>query len=280
MDETRQTEDEHAALWNGRSGCVWVDAREQLDGLFQPFEQLLAGVVAARPESRVLDVGCGTGATTLAALRRLGPRGSCTGVDISAPMLAAARERAEAAGLPARFVLADAQTHPFEPASFDLLISRFGVMFFADPVAAFANLRRAAADDAELRFIAWRDPAENPFMTTASRAAAPLLPDLPVSEPNAPGQFGFADPDRVRAILAGGGWRAIDLQPLDVTLTMPASQLVPYVTRLGPVGIALKDRDEQTRARIVESVRPAFDPYVHGDEVRFTAACWSIGANA
>ena len=145
------------------------------------------------PERRVLDVGCGTGSTTLAVARLLGAKGRCTGIDISEPMIAAARARAEREGTPASFIRADAQTHAFEPASFDMIISRFGVMFFDDSVRAFANLRRAARDDAELRFIAWRSAAENPFMTTAERAAAPLLPNLPARRPDAPGQFAFAD---------------------------------------------------------------------------------------
>ena len=160
---------------------------------------------APDPGSRVLDVGCGTGSTTLAVARRLGAKGRCIGIDISEPMIAAARARAEREGTPASFIRADAQTHAFEPASFDMIISRFGVMFFDDSVRAFANLRRAARDDAELRFIAWRSAAENPFMTTAERAAAPLLPNLPARRPDAPGQFAFADRRRVYSILEESG---------------------------------------------------------------------------
>lgn len=281
MDDTREIENHNAALWNGGAGRAWVAAQELLDQLFQPFEQALtAAVAAARPQARVLDVGCGTGATTLAAQRGLGPQGACTGVDISEPMVALARERAEREGLPARFVVADAQHHQFEAKSFDLVISRFGVMFFADPVAAFANLRRASADDGELRLVTWRSPDENPFMTTASRAAAPLLPDLPAPRPEPSGQFGFSDPERVESILTDGGWSAIDHQPLDAICTLPRAQLIPYLTRFGPVGLLLQDADEQTRAQVVEQVLPAFDPYVDGDVVRFTAACWSVGARA
>jgi SAM-dependent methyltransferase len=272
--------DEQATLWNGTSGHAWVDAQAALDGMFQPFEDLLADEVSARPGGRILDVGCGTGSTTLAAARRAGATGSCLGIDISEPMIAAARARVAREGSPATFLCADAQSYAFAPASVDLMISRFGVMFFDDPVRAFANLRRAASGGAEVRFIAWRSPADNPFMTTAERAAAPLLPAIPPRRPDAPGQFAFADPHRVDRILDDAGWSARDVRPIDVACTLPTGDLLGYVTRLGPLGRVLPDADDRTRAQVIATVRPAFDPYVHGDEVRFTAACWMIGARA
>lgn len=269
-----------AALWNGHAGRAWVDTQAVLDPMFQPLEDRLVEAVCARHARRVLDVGCGTGSTTLAVARRLSATGQCLGVDISAPMIQAARARAEREATSARFVHADAQTHAFEPASFDMIVSRLGVMFFDDPVAAFANLRRAARDGAALWFVAWRSGADNPFMTTAERAAAPLLPNLPPRQPGAPGQFAFADRERVTAILSASGWADIDIQPLDVECTLPERELVPFFSRLGPVGLALQDVDSQTRARAVDAVRTAFEPYVYGVEVRYTAACWVVCARA
>ncbi|WP_164010610.1 class I SAM-dependent methyltransferase [Pyxidicoccus trucidator] len=280
MEVTHPPDDEQTKLWNGRAGRTWVEMQELLDQLFKPFEDLLVEAVPAESGGRVLDVGCGTGSVLLAVARRLGAKGRCTGIDISEPMISAARARAEREGTPASFICANAQLHAFEPASFDLLISRFGVMFFDDPVRAFANLRQAARHDAELRFIAWRSAAENPFMTTAERAAAPLLPNLPARRPGAPGQFAFADPSRVSSILEESGWAEIDIQPIDVACTLPEKELVRYLTRLGPVGMFLQEADDRTRTQVIETVRAAFEPYVHGAEVRFTAACWSIGARA
>ncbi|WP_163988403.1 class I SAM-dependent methyltransferase [Pyxidicoccus caerfyrddinensis] len=280
MDVTPPPDDEQTKLWNGLAGRAWVDAQELLDSMFKPFEDLLIEAVSAESGGRVLDVGCGTGSTTLAAARRLGAKGRCIGIDISEPMIAAARARAEREGTPAGFIRANAQSHAFEPASFDMIISRFGVMFFDDPVRAFANLRRAARPDAELRFIAWRSPAETPFMTTAERAAAPLLPNLPARRPEAPGQFAFADRRRVSSILEESGWAGIDIRPIDVACTLPEKELVRYLTRLGPVGLMLQQVDDRTRTQVIETVRAAFEPYVHGAEVRFTAACWKVSAVA
>jgi hypothetical protein len=153
-------------------------------------------------------------------------------------------------------------------------------MFFDDPVRAFANLRRAARDGAEFRFVAWRSPAENPFMTTAERAAAPLMASIPPREPNAPGQFAFADRDRVFAILQAGGWSDIDIRPIDATCTLPEKELVGYFTRFGPLGRVIREIDDSTRMQVVSKVRAEFDPYVHGTEVRFTGACWMVRARA
>jgi ubiquinone/menaquinone biosynthesis C-methylase UbiE len=280
MDTTRHTDDEQHALWNGIAGSAWVEAQGLLDQVFKPFEDLLIDAALAGSACHVLDVGCGTGSTTLAVAQRLGANGSCTGIDISEPMIGAARARAEREGNAARFICADAGRYAFGESAFDTIISRFGVMFFDDAVHAFANLRRAARSGAELRCIVWRSPEENPFMTTAERAAAPLLPNMPVRRPDEPGQFAFADERRVRRILEQSGWSEIEIRPIDVACTFPEKELIHYLTRLGPLGRILPEVDDHTRAQVIKTVRAAFDPFVYAAEVHFGAACWAIGARA
>jgi SAM-dependent methyltransferase len=280
MDVTYETDNEQTALWNGLAGRAWVEGQALLDHVFRPLEDLLVEAVTAGSGGRALDVGCGTGSTTLAVARRLGAKTRCVGIDISEPMIAAAWARAEREGTPAHFIRADAQTYAFERAGFDTIVSRLGVMFFNDFVRAFANLRDAARDDGEIRIIAWRSAAENAFMTTAERAAAALLPNIPVRQPDAPGQFAFADRRRVQRILEESGWADIDIQPIDVACTFPEKELVGYLTRFGPLGRILPDVDEQTRSHVIETVRHAFDPYVQGADVHFNAACWMVGARA
>jgi SAM-dependent methyltransferase len=280
MNVTDQSDNPQAALWNGPAGHAWVETQELLDQILKPFADLLVEAVSSAPGGRVLDVGCGTGGTTLSLARKLGANGISSGIDISAPMIAAARARAERESTAATFVLADAQTHAFDLASFDAIVSRFGVMFFDDPVRAFTNLRRAACDGAVLRFVAWRSAAENPFMTTAECAAAPLLPNLPARRPDAPGQFAFADPQRVRTILEQSAWSHIDIRPIDVACSLPEKDLMRYVTRLGPVGLILHEVDDHTRLRVIDTLRRAFDSYIRGAQVHFTAACWMVDARA
>jgi SAM-dependent methyltransferase len=278
MNGTHDSQHEQKELWNGAAGRAWVDAQAVLDRLFTPLEVRLVEAVTATSAHTVLDVGCGTGSTTLAMARALAPHGRTIGVDISEPMIALARARAAEERAPSEFICADAQTHAFDPRSVDMITSRFGVMFFSDPVQAFSNLRRAARSDAQLRLIVWRSAEENPFMTTAERAAAPLLPDLPPRRPDGPGQFAFANRDHVQSILETSGWLGIDFQRLDVVCTLEEEDLARYATRLGPVGMFLQNADEDTRARIAHAIRSAYDPYVHGGEVRFTAACWMVSA--
>ena len=279
MDDIRQSGEDQTALWNV-ARCAWVDAQETLDRMYEPVEHLLVDAIMAGAPRRVLDVGCGTGATTLAVARRLGAAGECVGVDISEPMLDAARARAAREDARATFIRADAETHPFEPSSFDAVMSRFGVMFFGDSVRAFANLRRGVRSGAALRFVAWRSAEENPFMTTAERAAAPLVPNLPPRVPDAPGQFAFANDRRVHDILAKSGWMEIDIQAADFQCTMPEAELAMHATRFGPLGRALHEADDRTRARVADAIRAAFEPYVHGAEVRYVAACWMVAARA
>lgn len=264
-------------LWNGHGGQIWVAQQAILDGLFQPMADLL---VAELPETvtQLLDIGCGTGASLLAAAAAR-PSAHCTGVDISAPMLAMARGRAESAGLDADFFVADAQRHPLPSAHFDWIQSRLGVMFFEDSQAAFSNLHRAATPGAGLRFIAWRSAEENPFMTTAERAIGPAL-DLPARIPGAPGQFAFADGERVHRRLQAAGWKEVEVMAVDLPCTLPREALPTHVGQLGPVGVALRSIPAERADQLLSRALSAFTPFIEGDQVRVDAACWLIRARA
>lgn len=278
---TAQANRDQSALWNDAAGQTWTEMQGVLDRMLAPFGQRLLAAGFPGEGGRVLDIGCGAGATTLGMARRLGPDGLCLGVDISGPLVAAAKASAEVQAVDAAaFVQADAQTYGFDADDFDAVISRFGVMFFDDPEAAFANIRRAARPGAKLTFLAWRSPAENPFMTTAARAAAPFLPPIPVPAPDAPGQFGFADSERVRRVLAASGWRDVDVSPVDIATKVAEADLQAYVTRLGPAGLVMRDLDAPTRTRAAEAIHAAFEPFVQGGAARFTGACWLGTARA
>lgn len=272
-----------AQLWNGIGGRAWVDLAAVLDHTLKPFEELLVDWVAATPiapRRRVLDIGCGTGATTLALAQRLGPDLKCTGLDISEPMIDLARTRAHAQQVPVDFIVGDAQSFSFPVASFDVLTSRFGVMFFNDPVAAFTNLRRAARSGGRMVFVCWRGPEENPFMSTAERVVGPLLPALSPQIVGRPGPVAFADPDRLRHILDKSGWTGSTIAAIDALCTMPERDLMPYLTQMGPVGRMLPNVDDITRAHVVAALDKGHAQFVFDGEVRYTAACWMVDATA
>jgi SAM-dependent methyltransferase len=275
-------EGEQAQLWNGVGAKGWVELEGLMDRLFRPVEEVLVeAVVAAAPPAgaRVLDVGCGTGATTVAIARTLGPGASCTGLDVSEPMLGAARARAAREGLDVRFVRADAQRHVVDPGGVDVVASRFGVMFFDDPVAAFANLRRATADGGSLRAVVWRSAEDNPFMSVADEAAATVV-EVPPRPVEGPGAFALADPDGTRALLGRAGWSAVELTPLDLDCSMPEADLPDYATRIGPLGRALAEADDATRQRAAEVAVPAYERFVRAGRVHLPVACWLVRATA
>ncbi len=195
------------AYWNGENGDKWARLQERLDGLFAPISAAAVAAAAPRPGDRVLDIGCGCGDTVLALAEAVGPLGSVTGVDISGPMLAVAGHRIAARELAQAAVLrADAATEPFAPGSVDLVFSRFGVMFFDAPSEAFINIRRAMKPGGRLVFACWRPFRENPWFHTPYEAAAPHLPEQEKADPEAPGPFAFAEPERVTRILGVAGF--------------------------------------------------------------------------
>ncbi len=280
MNKTHNIQSDMKTLWNGAAGNAWVESQSLLDEMFKPIEQALVKAAIDSGASNVLDIGCGAGTTTLTCSRALGEKGKLTGLDISAPLIEAANLQAKKTKSLAQFVCADAQEYTFASNAFDLIISRFGVMFFSDPVVAFTNLHKAANEEARLHMYAWRHPGVNDFMTTAMRAAAPFLPPMPKPEPNTAGQFGFADPDYVMSVLEEAGWKDAKLEKVDFLCSFPAEQIEQYNTRLGVLGTLLPELDENVRNKIISVVNAAFEKFISADRAQFTAACWKITARA
>ncbi|WP_430912303.1 class I SAM-dependent methyltransferase [Methylobacterium sp. sgz302541] len=265
--------------WNSPRGNAWADLQPMLDRLFRPFEDWIADCVADRGARDVLDVGCGAGATSLAIARRLEPGGCCTGIDISSVLVEIARRRIAETGLDnVRFLAADAQRHDFAGQRYDAVVSRFGVMFFDDPLEAFANIAGAVRPGGTLHCAVWRGPADNPFMTTADRAVPDILGAAAPPDPHAPGQFAFADAQRVETLLAASGWDGIEIQPLDLPCTLAAGDLSVYARRMGRVGMILPTLDEAARREAEARLDQAFAPFVAGGTARFNAACWNVSA--
>jgi SAM-dependent methyltransferase len=239
----------------------------------------LAAMAALAPVEgeRMIDIGCGCGDTTIELARRVGAGGWVVGADISAPMLEVARSRAAALDLAwAEFIQADAQTQAFEPA--DGAFSRFGVMFFSDPAAAFANIRRALTPGGRLAFVCWRALAENLWMSTPMVAVAPLLPPAPPSpaSPTAPGPFAFADRDRLHGLLKAGGFADISIEPLTQKIGwVDLDTAVRTAQRIGPVGVATRE-NLHLKDRIADAVRGALAPYAGKDGVTLDSATWIV----
>jgi len=279
---------EQIAYWNERAGPRWVELQGRLDVQLEPFGEAVLEAAGVAPGESVLDVGCGCGASSLAAAARVGPAGRVLGVDVSGPMLARARESGGGAqGL--SFLQADAQVHGFEPGSFDAALSRFGVMFFASPEDAFANLRRALAPRGRLAFVCWQALGRNAWMSAPLAAVARHLRALasaPAPEPGAPGPFAFADADRVKRILGAAGFDDVCIDPLEGALSLggaaTAEEAARFVVEVGPAGTALREAgaDAALRARVVAEAARALEPFVGKHGVRVPYAAWLATACA
>ena len=271
------------AYWNGPGGQRWSDRQAAQDVLLGPVSSILIARIGARSGDRILDVGCGCGNLSIALAGQVAPTGSVLGIDISAPMLARAREIAPS-GLPVQFVLADATVHAFEPGSFDLLVSRFGMMFFADPAESFANLRRALKPAGRLVFACWREPRDNPWMMAPLQGVYRHVPKLPPQEPDDPGPFAFASEARVTRILTEAGFKDVALEPcalsLDIATGKGLEAAVQSALEIGPASRALEGHPPEVREAARQSVREILAPYQRGETVALPGAIWLVTARA
>ena len=271
------------AYWNGPAGQRWLDRQQAQDALLAPISEVLLDRAGPRVGERVLDIGCGCGATSIALARCVAPTGHVLGIDVSAPMLGRARRLAPE-GLPVEFALADATVYPFEPGQADLLCSRFGVMFFADPVRSFVNMRCGLRGGARLVVACWREPRENPWVLLPLQQAYRHVPRLPEVGPEDPGPFSFASERRVRGIFERAGFGAIELEPIDVSLDLAngggLDAAVDTAMGIGPASRALDGQPAAMRAAAADSIRAALAQYQVGNAVPLSGAFWIVAATS
>jgi SAM-dependent methyltransferase len=269
------------AYWNGPGGQRWSDRQAATDLLLAPVSRILIERAQVKTGERILDIGCGCGSTSIALALAAAPSGFVLGVDISAPMLERARQAAPQ-GLPLDFVLADATVYPFHPATFDLVISRFGVMFFAEPALSFANLRRALRPSGRLAFACWREPRDNPWAMAPLQAVYQHVPRLPPPGPDDPGPFAFASDERVQRILREAGYSDIAMERRDLSLDVAIGRGLEFAAEsaleIGPASRALDGHPPELRAAAKESVREALKPFVRGDSVALEGSIWIVTA--
>jgi SAM-dependent methyltransferase len=265
--------------WNGRVGQKWARLQDKTDLMLNNITDALMPFAAAKPGEHVLDIGCGCGTTTFRLQMAVAPNGSVAGVDISAPMLEVARARSQAMNADIAFIEEDASTHDFQPV-FDLVFSRFGVMFFDDPVAAFKNIRTALSPKGRLAFVCWRAFKENDWAFVPYVAAQPFLPEQPKTDPHAPGPFAFADGDRLKDILAKAGFSNIRTEKLDTTASLgkTAAEAADECMNIGPVSRAANDLSDAERERARDAIEKVFSKHVTSVGVAPKAACWLVSA--
>jgi len=278
--------DEQIAYWNGDAGRKWAQRDNMMSRLLAPVAQALMDHAKVHGAKAVLDVGCGGGSETLMLAERLGPDAQVLGVDISAPLLDVAKKQLAGlgeAGKGVEFIEADASSHDFGQQKFDLLFSRFGVMFFENAAEAFTHLRRAMLPDGRLAFACWQSLADNPWTALPLKAALSVLPPPPAPKPRSPGPFAFADADYVHAFLQAAGWTNIAVQPHTISMVWDGhggfESTAREMLNIGPVGRLLADVDEQTREAVYAAATVVLAPYFHNDTLTLPGAVWLVTAD-
>jgi SAM-dependent methyltransferase len=269
------------AYWNAASGRKWAEDADKMDAMMHAMAAAAVAAAAPQPGESVLDIGCGSGGTTLLLADAVGREGHVLGVDVSAPMLEVARTRA-AGRANVAFIEADAASAHFHAAGTDLVFSKFGVMFFADPEAAFRNIRRAIKPGGRLAFICWRSARENPFAMLPMGAALKHLPPQPPPDPYAPGPFAFADPVRLGHILKEAGFQTPAFAHFDTTMTVgrtPASAAKEAVL-VGMASRLLGEATQETKDAVIADLTATYEAYVTPAGVTLPAHCWIVTATA
>jgi len=280
--------EEQIALWNGDMAANWVEHDALMEAMLAPVGEKILDTLSLSATARALDVGCGCGHPTLSLARRIGPDGSVTGIDVSAPMLALAehlaiRDTADRAEV--TFLKADAQTHAFEPESLDIVFSRFGVMFFEDPVAAFRNIHNALAVTGQMAFCCWQPRAVNPFMTVPAMAALDLLPASPEMPPRTPGPFAFEEANYVETILTEAGFSDIAITPICHPLVfgsgLSIEEIVERLVNIGPIAQMVREAPEELQQPVRDRVIAAVSPY-YGERTGMTldGQFWQVNARS
>ena len=280
MTAERDIAAEQAAFWNGPGAESWLGSLVRVERSITGFGEQALAAAAAQPAEDVIDIGCGTGSTTLALGNAVGAGGMVLGLDISEPLIDVARRKSPPPQV--TFMVGDAATNRFEAARTDLLFSRFGVMFFADPVAAFANLRRALKPTGRLTFVCWRPVTENNWVLVPMKAAGPHLPPAERPGPEDPGPFAFGDPARVTRILTEAGFTPPAFQPLDRQLWSgdTIEDAVENMTKFGPLARAFAGASHAQTAQAKKAIAAVLGPHLGGEGVHLSGACWLVSARA
>ena len=273
---------EQIAEWNGAMGHIWAERQREIDRIIVPFGAAAMREAAPEAGEHVLDIGCGCGDTSIAIARMVGDTGAVVGVDVSQPMLEVARSQGKQAKL-ARLEFREADASAAElPADLDLLFSRFGVMFFNDPLAAFGHMRRSLRKNGRCVFVCWRTPKDNPWAMTPLAAAREAMGiTAPPADPHAPGPFAFADADRVRRILLGAGFDDIDVTRFDSTIEIGESPRLAAerAMQIGPSSRLVRELGPASAPVILDAIERAFAAIAAPDgHVRLSGSTWIVSA--
>lgn len=275
--------EEQRRRWDEEEGDHWVAEADHFDRMLGPYGDRVIAGLSPEPAEKVVDVGCGSGALALDVGARVGPQGHVLGLDLSGPMLSLARQRAGERGLGnVVFEKSDVQVHDFGAGGFDAVMSRFGVMFFDEPVVAFANLRSAMTPGGRLAFVCWQEPLQNDWLMVPAAVMLEFVPMPEMPAPGAPGPFGLADADRTRSILGDAGWTDVEVEPVEVEqwVGADAATAIGFISQTQISKLFLGETDDATKDKVWEKVETKLAEYATDDGIRLPGRSWLVTATS
>ena len=280
MTDTKPANADQREFWNDIKGELWVELQPRIDPMLAPLGDKAIEALELIPGERVLEIGCGNGTTTLAMAERVGTEGEILAVDLSRPMLNKAAERGKASGYPVTFLEADAQVYDFPKEHFDAGFSRFGVMFFDDPVAAFSNILSAIRRGGRVAYVCWADREDNPWIRIPAGASKAYLELPPPPADDEPGMFSMKDEERVRSILTSAGWSDITLERFDMECSLGEDVVdaARFISRMGPMSEPFALSDEETQYNTLKVIEESLAPYSSSKGVLMGYSTWIVAA--
>jgi SAM-dependent methyltransferase len=273
--------EEQRRRWDEEEGQHWVAEAEHFDKMLGPYGDRVIGGLSPEPAEKIIDVGCGNGALSLDVAARVGPQGHVLGLDLSGPMLSLARSRAGERGLGnVNFKQSDVQVHDFGEPKYDGVMSRFGVMFFDEPVVAFTNLRGALRPGGRIAFVCWQDPLQNDWLMVPAGKMLEFVPMPDMPAPGTPGPFALADADRTRSILSDAGFAGVELEPVETQQWLGAdtASAVNFLSRTEIAKSFLGEADDDTKAKVWAAVEAKLAEHTDDDGVHLTGRAWLVTA--
>ena len=268
-------------FWNEKKGKIWISLEKNIEKMLGPLGDHAINTLKPKVGEKILDVGCGTGSTSLKLSKLVGKEGLITGIDISEPILGFAKKQANVKRIKnIKFVLADAQNFQFSENNYDAVFSRFGIMFFEDPITAFKNIRKSLKDKGRLTFICWCSREENDWINLSSNIASQFLELPPKANPKDPGPFALEDHRYIEEILINSGWKNIVIknhgEKIIVGETLDSS--AEFLSRMGPMSVPFENANEQTKEKVISALKECYSKYLTPKGVEFHFSSWIVSA--
>ena len=272
---------EQKEFWNEKKGEIWVSLESKIDKMLGPLGDQAIKILKPKVGEKILDIGCGTGSTSQTLSKLVGESGIITGIDISKPILNFAQKQKENKKIKnINFIQADAQNHQFSDLNFDAVFSRFGIMFFEDPISAFKNIKKSLSCNGRLTFVCWSKSEDNDWMNLSSNVASQFLELPPKANPKEPGPFALEDYFYIEEILIKSGWKNIKIKAYkeNIVIGETLDHAADFLSRMGPMSVPFENANEQTKEKVISALKECYSKYFTPKGVEFHFSSWIVSA--